>query len=184
MKDQWPLWLFVIAVIMIVLFAFNYQGTSEFVSIGDIFPESEMSEEGDLEYVFVDESQTAKTQSEPAKAEAVQPEEIAKAPDEQPLGEEAMVQETVVTPNFLQVPFTIQVASYKKREAAQLALKGMQAAGYPAHIISRDLGEKGVWYRIYIGTFDTKNEAIQFLTNLKKDFKNSFIISPKTTKKN
>ena len=77
------------------------------------------------------------------------------------------------------VPYTIQISSYNDRQSAEVALKGIQAAGYPAYIGARDLGAKGTKYRIYVGKYQSKAEADQSLSQLKGKYRDSFIISPK-----
>lgn len=81
--------------------------------------------------------------------------------------------------NFESIPFTIQVASFRDAAKANEALKKMEAKKYPAYVVKRDLGPKGVWHRIYVGRYQTKTEAQQSLVNLDKDYQGSFIISPK-----
>ena len=75
-------------------------------------------------------------------------------------------------------PFTIQIASFKDRESAEVTLKGIQAAGHSAYVVSKDLGAKGTWYRIYVGKFQTKEEANQKLSEIKPNYSSSFVISP------
>ena len=81
--------------------------------------------------------------------------------------------------NLSKTSYTIQVASYPDRRSAEIALKGIQAAGQPAYMIARDLGAKGTWYRIYVGKYEKKHEANSKLSELKPKYQNSFIISPK-----
>jgi len=81
--------------------------------------------------------------------------------------------------NLAEIPFTIQTASYKERTMAEKAASKMKDKGYPAFVSSADLGDKGIWYRIYVGRFQTKTQAEEFLSKLKDDYQGSFIISPK-----
>jgi len=59
MKNQWPLWMFVIGVVMIVLFAFNYEGQNEVVSLSEIFPDDEFSDMPQVTYEFIDKEGVA-----------------------------------------------------------------------------------------------------------------------------
>jgi cell division septation protein DedD len=74
--------------------------------------------------------------------------------------------------------YTIQIASYLDRRSAEVALKGIQAAGQPAYIASKDLGGgKGTRYRIYIGQYDTKTQANEKLSEVKTKYPGSFVIA-------
>jgi cell division septation protein DedD len=84
----------------------------------------------------------------------------------------------VIPADSLNTAFTIQVASFKDLPSAEVALKGIKAAGHPAYIVSKDLGAKGTYFRIYVGKYDTKEEANQKLSELKPKYDSSFIISP------
>ena len=42
--------------------------------------------------------------------------------------------------------------------------------------LKKELGERGTWYRIYIGAFDTKAAAEEYLPKLQSDYKDGFII--------
>lgn len=49
MKNQWPFWLFVIAILIVVVIAMNYQGAQDVAPLGDIFSQ----DQGALEYEYV-----------------------------------------------------------------------------------------------------------------------------------
>jgi len=46
-------------------------------------------------------------------------------------------------------------------------------------VVSKDLGAKGTWHRLYVGAYQSKPEAEQELTKVKSDYPSSFIISSK-----
>jgi cell division septation protein DedD len=95
---------------------------------------------------------------------------------------EAPVQEIAVvdrSPMVKTAAYTIQIASFKDKKRAEEALVGIQAKVPSAYIASRDLGEKGVWYRIYAGQFERQNDAEVTLSDIKQNYDSSFIISPK-----
>ena len=74
--------------------------------------------------------------------------------------------------------YAIQIASYKEKNKAEARLKTIQAAGkYTAYLATKDLGAQGVWHRIYVGDFTTKDQAEGLLTQVKQDYQNSFIIA-------
>jgi len=74
-------------------------------------------------------------------------------------------------------PLTIQVHSFQDQVKAQKALDDLRKLGFSAEIIKRDLKEKGVWYRVCIGEFETKKQAEEELAKLKEKYKNSFVIA-------
>lgn len=55
--------------------------------------------------------------------------------------------------------YVVQVLSTPNRPDAAEARNKMIAAGYPAGIFEVNLGEKGMWYRIYVGPYDAELEA-------------------------
>lgn len=68
----------------------------------------------------------------------------------------------VVTPDRAGQPeiYAIHFTSYKDRASAERDLKRIQAlAGREGFVAEVDLGEKGVWQRVMIGTFPTAQEA-------------------------
>lgn len=207
MKNQWWVWVFVIAIVGVVLFAFNYTGNKESVPLSEIFPEQQSGDASKIEYEFVENkgkdaaSTDAQATTQPGAAEtaaaagtapsatgkeskpAVQPAPSATVPTvakTEPASAPKQVASSPVKSNFSDIPFTIQVSSHKNREQAEIALKGITAAGYPAQIVEINLGDKGKWYRIYVGNFQTKEQANSYLANLKPTYKDSFIISPKS----
>ena len=73
--------------------------------------------------------------------------------------------------------YRIQVASFRDLAKANVKMEEIKKKGYRSYIIARDLGEKGTWYRVYVGTFSNKNEAAEHLTKVKADYPDSFLIS-------
>lgn len=71
--------------------------------------------------------------------------------------------------------FAIQVASFKKEESANQELQKVLKKEFPAFIESRNLADKGTWYRVYIGRFSTKEKAGEYLKNVQASYKDSFI---------
>ena len=218
MKNQWWVWVFVVAIVGVVLFAFNYTGNKESVPLSEIFPEQQSGDTSKIEYEFVEnkgkdaastdaQATAGSTAAQPGAAEtaaaaagtapsatapsatgkeskpAVQPAPSATVPTvakTEPASAPKQMASSPVKSNFSDIPFTIQVSSHKSREQAEIALKGITAAGYPAQIVEINLGDKGKWYRIYVGNFQTKEQANSYMANLKPTYKDSFIISPKS----
>lgn len=72
-------------------------------------------------------------------------------------------------------PLTIQVYSFQDQTKAQKALDDLRKLGFSAEIVKRDLKEKGVWYRVCVGEFETKSQAQGELAKLQEKYKNSFV---------
>jgi cell division septation protein DedD len=73
--------------------------------------------------------------------------------------------------------YVVQVLSTPNRPDAAEARNKMITAGYPAGIFEVDLGEKGMWYRIYVGPYDTESEARAVQDSVSKiaGFASSFV---------
>ncbi|MGE4543487.1 MAG: SPOR domain-containing protein [Pedobacter sp.] len=63
--------------------------------------------------------------------------------------------------------YIIQVASVQKIDGAQDLSGRLSKSGYPAFVEKTDLGSKGVWYRVYVGPFASKNAADGAASTLK-----------------
>ncbi|MCA9405283.1 MAG: SPOR domain-containing protein [Candidatus Omnitrophica bacterium] len=200
MKNSWLIWVFIAGVVITVLVAFNYQGSNnETVPLSEIFPE-EQSYPVAADYEFADETpdqvaettaptEVRKVQTAAETATEEKTQEIAKAttqattPTTKAVTEEAAStttnkNTTVPTVTDLKkIPYTIQAASFKDKASAEEVATKMREKGYLAFVVGRDLGAKGTWYRVYVGEFNTKTEADTSLTEVKKDYKDSFVIS-------
>ena len=72
--------------------------------------------------------------------------------------------------------FSIQICSFQDKARAESVLEKLKKENYPAYIVIKDLEEKGIWHRVLIGRFKTRQEAKTLLEKIKKDYKHSFII--------
>jgi len=176
MKNQWLIWGLIILVIGIVFFAFNYQGNREDVPLSEIFPDQPGQEATEIEYVFMD-APTVPVQSEDpgqVPSQAVVSQDAPSADLTQPISRPvASSSRTASTP----AKFTIQVASFKNEASAKKVVNELSASGHPAFVVDKDLGEKGIWYRIYVGRFQTKQEADRYISQLKDGYQNSFVLN-------
>lgn len=75
----------------------------------------------------------------------------------------------------LQKKFTIQVASFQETTRAEKVSTGLKEKGYQPVISAKELPEKGTWYRVFVGDFDSEEAAKEFLNTLKEVYKDSFI---------
>ncbi len=175
MKNQWVLWFLIIAVIGIVLFAFNYQGGQDTVPLSEIFPSQDAPEVEEVEYVFMDTptvpvEEPAPAVQAPSGDSSVQEIEVVAAP--------VTVPDTSppAQADLAGAQFTIQVASFQKSGYARKVVDELKQAGHQAFLVDKDLGAKGVWYRVYVGKFQSRNEASQYISRLPPDYKQGFIL--------
>ena len=60
-------------------------------------------------------------------------------------------------------PYAIYLGSYKNIDRAQKAVSTFREKGLSPYWVKVDLGEKGVWYRVLAGYFQTKDEVQAFI---------------------
>ncbi len=63
----------------------------------------------------------------------------------------------------------LQVASYKKAEAASKLLESLSGEGYAGTVVRADLGDRGIWYRVRVGPYSGEQEAKRVLSKLRKE---------------
>jgi len=57
--------------------------------------------------------------------------------------------------------YTLQLQASPNRERVEELLAELRARGYSAYAVQADLKEKGIWYRIRLGKYNTQEEAIE-----------------------
>lgn len=62
---------------------------------------------------------------------------------------------------------TIQVASFKNRQDAESLVLRLKKKGYPAYRALGVVPEKGIWYRVRVGHFNSRQEARKTVARLK-----------------
>ena len=170
MRKSWLMWALIVVVVTVFI-VFNYQEGKDALPLSEIFPDEEVFPV-DVEYEFMQE-----------KVVSGQPEKVQAGPEET---QAAIPKETTTQAVITAVPvttgepaaYTIQIASFKDKKRAEEALVDIRAKVPSAYIASRDLGAKGIWYRIYAGQFQGRNEAEVTLNDIRKNYDSSFIISP------
>ena len=70
--------------------------------------------------------------------------------------------------------YVLQIGSYKSQDEADTSWKSYQAkhpmlGGYESDVKKADLGDKGTWYRLRVGSFATKDAATALCDKLKAD---------------
>ena len=180
MKNQWPFWLFVLAIVIVVVISLNYQGKNDVVSLGEIFPEE--PETLDYEYVTSPDQTQIGTEDSAKVESSVEPSVLVKEPDLP----SASVKPVVVTektspaqPTAITAAYVIQVLSSKELKATETSLKKVKENGFAdAYVQSVNLGDKGIWYRIYIGQYSSMDQAKSALTSVKEKYTSAFITKP------
>jgi len=72
---------------------------------------------------------------------------------------------------------TIQAASLKDRQEAQELVDKLKKKGYPAYKTIGMVPEKGVWFRVRVGQYGSREEAVGTIKRLKKDGYDPFLVS-------
>ena len=65
--------------------------------------------------------------------------------------------------------YTIQAASVKNAKAADRLIEKLKKSGYPAYRAIGNVQGKGIWFRVRIGEYKNKSEALGVIKKLKKD---------------
>ena len=65
---------------------------------------------------------------------------------------------TAETPEF---PYSLQLASFPSFDLVQKAHRSYQNMDLPVYFVKVDLGNKGIWWRLYAGYFGSKQEAMK-----------------------
>ena len=65
--------------------------------------------------------------------------------------------------------YTIQAASVKDPKDADELVQKLKKRGYPAYRVIGKIPGKGIWFRIRIGEYRSKSEALSMMTKLEKD---------------
>lgn len=63
--------------------------------------------------------------------------------------------------------YSIQIGSYPKLDEASKIEGEWKEKGYPAYIMIADIPDRGRWYRVRIGGFESRQDAGRYLTDLK-----------------
>ncbi len=93
-----------------------------------------------------------------AKADKPTPKQVVKRPDQsvrvqQPLNSEHAKKA------IDRSAYRIQIASFRKHNDAAPILLKLSKAGFPAFVEKVNLGDKGLWFRVYAGPFASKSMA-------------------------
>ena len=80
------------------------------------------------------------------------------------------------TPKPTSIEYTVQVASYKTMDEAERHSQKLIDKGFPAFPVKTTINDQ-VWYRVSIGSFKNRKQAVQYQNDLKKQavVTNSFV---------
>ncbi len=67
------------------------------------------------------------------------------------------------------VPFTVQISASRSQQQCYRVAGMLRRTGYPAFTGSLKLKDQGLWHRIFVGSFATKEEAEKTRQSLEKD---------------
>ncbi len=68
---------------------------------------------------------------------------------------------------FISYPYSIYLGSYNSITSVKELSSDYTKKGVTSFWIKKDLGEKGIWYRLFAGCFQTRQEADQFIKDWK-----------------
>ncbi|MBI2346322.1 MAG: SPOR domain-containing protein [Deltaproteobacteria bacterium] len=73
--------------------------------------------------------------------------------------------------------YAVQVGAYQEQREAAYFVEEWKAKGYPAYLMTADLGDRGRWYRVRLGGFATREDAEHYLVELKsKETVNGIVV--------
>ncbi|MGB2692477.1 MAG: SPOR domain-containing protein [Thermodesulfobacteriota bacterium] len=70
-----------------------------------------------------------------------------------------------VDPNGL---YTVQIGAFQNQTEANKLMNSLKSNGYPAFIKQTETPDKKIWYRVRVGTFSTRPDAISYGDKLKQ----------------
>ena len=74
-------------------------------------------------------------------------------------------------------PFTIQVASLRDPKAADRMVTELKKKGFPAYRRKAEISGHGIWYRVRVGAYMSKEEANSTLGKLNKNQMKGMVVS-------
>jgi cell division protein FtsN len=183
-ENKWFVLIFTICAVLIIVIGLNHfylKTNQESISLQEVTLEEESLEVSSVETPITPEL----TLEEPLSQQEPSPQESlpqAESPQEGVLPQEVAPKvEAAFPPKELSpadIPegrFVIQVASFRDKSKADGIVKELQNQGFSAYTVSKDLAGQGLWYRVWIGEFSTKEEVTIMLDKVRKKYKDSFI---------
>jgi DedD protein len=178
MKNNWTRWALAVGVGVIIFIALSYKSSHKDIPLNEIFP-SEEAYPVNVEYAPEETQAVATVPAETVQAPVQKVVEAPKvvAPVSQPAVPAVSASSTSTVTG--QMYFAVQIASSKEKDKADQMAAKLKTQSLDSYVMMKDLGEKGIWYRIYVGKYATKAEADAALAQVKTDYPNSFVVSLK-----
>jgi cell division protein FtsN len=79
----------------------------------------------------------------------------------------------------LSYPYSIYLGSYRTIESVEKAISSYRQKGFSPYWVKVDLGDKGVWYRVFTGHFENEKSAKQFI--IKQQLSGAVVKKPRYT---
>ncbi len=118
------------------------------------------------EFPTTQESALARQKLIKLKGSAPPPSEA--APAEPPVVSETSVADTVKADDK-PITFTIQIGAFRDLENAEKEMRRIRAVGYAAEVIDRSADNPKVPYLVWVGVFESREEAEHIASRLKED---------------
>jgi cell division septation protein DedD len=64
--------------------------------------------------------------------------------------------------------YTVNIASFRKRDRAERLMGELGGKGYEAFVEEANIPQKGTWYRVAVGRFSSRKNALAFARELKE----------------
>ena len=74
--------------------------------------------------------------------------------------------------------FTVQLGASPDQKVAQKLQAKASAAGFDVHILEVDLGAKGTWYRVRVGSFANKDDAAKVQKDAERQLRAPAVVMP------
>ena len=158
-QENWPIWLLAVVAVAVVMMLINRHEAPSQDEIASVNESDSANQSTETQEETSPEAQTSVTPS------AVPPS----------LSDSSTSQ--TAQNSQMKNLYSIQVHSFQDQTKAQKSLDELKKAGYTPFLVRRDLKEKGIWYRVCVGEFETRQEANIKLAELKQKYKDSFVIS-------
>lgn len=161
-KNSWLIWLLVVVAVGLLGLSFiKKQGDEPQVTYAEVFPEDD--------HYDGSASSMAKAVAPMLEKAEVVVEEAA------PVQEESKIESSKASVS--KEMFSVQVYSFQEKKRADSALINLKNKGYDsAYTLMSDLGPKGIWHRVRVGSFETEDEAKEMLMKLRGDFNSGIIV--------
>ena len=74
--------------------------------------------------------------------------------------------------------FTVQIGASRVKDDADKLMQRARAAGLRPFLAEVDLGDKGTWYRVRVGSFAGKAEAEKFRKDVERELGGQALVMP------